>query len=693
MTSSWDFKKIGFLSLLLCLGSTLWAQQDVEFAPELRPRLTDLKPLESPEFRVPLWFDVVGDGVIVPPLELGYDLESSDGESLQMGPLKFSTEQFYISMVPLGSLNPRLGRLPKGLRNQQIFVLRWPDFMFEEGLLELIDRSGRVVWSQNIRKEERDFWKDELRSLRELLLQSQVPQAIIDRMPLFKTQWGGRDIFLNNKQLKSYQGQGRFCLSNTAPEGYTRLCTNPYLVEATDRGLRILNLIVSPQPPRVIVMNRQGKLADSIPVQLGKLVQFYAEIKSGASYEFAAIPKKFKIIELVESAENPEKVKVVIEGQKPLQESKPLHTVDFSALTEFFKWQQTIGDLRELWETAVDRVDPSFYIPGQGGGAFRQRFEISRLPREVLRPYLFTKSPKGTYRNEVSLLVKRHPKVPIKTTQNSISQYNKKDPSVSLWRYKSAEKGEWNKSYLLVEDGPEVFKVYREMYRGYSTEASARLTGIIGSNNNFILMGELALNHWFDDLFGWMNYTWSRQRWGVSMKSFRSFTPLRLPKGSDFTSTTLEQTTIDLKYRLTPGLWNRDKSWGVMLGAQSLRYDRFNLNMAGLGFFWARSMPKLFDDIFNKLEVLRYPKWVDLEFIYFPGTLTADSKINNPPLGLGTWSLNFHGKVLWGKALFGEAGFGIKNIDLNQEFRDPALTRLNLRFFSLYGTAGIGYSF
>jgi hypothetical protein len=94
-------------------------------------------------------------------------------------------------------------------------------------------------------------------------------------------------------------------------------------------------------------------------------------------------------------------------------------------------------------------------------------------------------------------------------------------------------------------------------------------------------------------------------------------------------------------------------------------------------------MPKVFDELLNEFRFLKYPKWVDMEFIYYTSPTDSKTRIKFP-----NFALNFHGKIIWSKYIFGEAGFGVKQYNF-----DNKTTRLNMTFGSLYGTAGLGISF
>jgi hypothetical protein len=146
---------------------------------------------------------------------------------------------------------------------------------------------------------------------------------------------------------------------------------------------------------------------------------------------------------------------------------------------------------------------------------------------------------------------------------------------------------------------------------------------------------------------------------------------------------------------LSPGLCGRDETWGLLGSYQQVKYDIFQTGMLGGGVFWARSIPKVFDDLLNLLPFMRSPKWVDCEFIYYMSSLNSAYPLRNPAQGgRGNWALNFHGQIMWTQRFFGEAGFGLKNYDFNYESSPSGVfQRLNFNFTSFYGTAGIGYKF
>lgn len=140
-------------------------------------------------------------------------------------------------------------------------------------------------------------------------------------------------------------------------------------------------------------------------------------------------------------------------------------------------------------------------------------------------------------------------------------------------------------------------------------------------------------------------------------------------------------TTLNLNYRLTPGVWERDETLGVIFGLQTIQFNSVRSGLLGLGVLWTRSMPKVFDQLYNLVPFMRYPKWVDMDFIVYP--VSTDSAGNSNSIA---YSLDFHGKVLWKKDFYGEAGFGYKGFQVFQN-------GLKGEFATFYGIAGLGLNF
>ncbi|MNT26545.1 hypothetical protein D3C72_1621240 [compost metagenome] len=183
-------------------------------------------------------------------------------------------------------------------------------------------------------------------------------------------------------------------------------------------------------------------------------------------------------------------------------------------------------------------------------------------------------------------------------------------------------------------------------------------------------------------MWTWQNYWLSKQRWGVSAKYFTGLTDLPAESEDGTTSDVeLSSLQVDLRYRFTPGLWERDETVGAILGYEDLNVGGSKVPKLGAGLFWARSMPKSLDRLLNKISFLNHPKFVDMEFVKYFSSLDSDIELG------ADFFVNFHGKVLWTSQFFGEAGFGVKSYAYTQADNSGA------ELAAFYATLGLGYNF
>lgn len=642
---------------------------------------------QEDQYLLPMRFDIIGDGVDQLPIEIDYDLEAKN--SLRIGDAVISNETFQFRVGTLSESYPDVAPfLTEEEKGTSMLVVRWPKALIDQGHLEAIGHSGRTLWSAPVKLKETQEWQTKLKAIRDRMVEH-MGRDDVGSVPLFETNWAMKDFLKSEQEFVNSSESFRFCISRINDDGSTRICS-PFLRFLKRNRKWTLERQPEPEkPPRVIGYQKIAPLKAQKAVNPKIPIQFLAELSNGLIYEFVSRPPKVEIVELV--ADTDSSAKIVGFGPVPSREYKVLNPLIESYLARVFKWEETIGDLRRFWETSVPTNNPILYFGGPGGGLFRQQFRIKRLPPESIRPYLHRKTPDSTYVNGPWL-----DGVKAKETQVSSSQRRLRDGKGDEfeWSFQALKRGDLNRSHVIVESGKEKYRAYYEMYKGYPRELSFRVSALAGSQNNFILNAEGAFNYWFEDIAGWTNYYLSRQRWGMSYKFYQGLMPVRV---SDQFSAKMQTQTFDLKYRFTPGLWNRDESWGMMASYNGLAYDYFNLKEFGAGIFWARSMPKLFDDLFNTLWFMRYPKWVDMEFIYYAASDNpAVNRLVTNSGTFGNWALNFHGKVLWTKSFFGEAGFGIRTIAVFHEGVSPYdsnMLRTTLNFNAFYGTVGLGYQF
>lgn len=680
-----------FTLVLVPLGNSYAQEEVTEFAPEIvRKSVVERRETaRTKERSIPLYFDVLNKGVRLLPLDFEWDLETSQGRSLDLGIFQFDSQSFFIAAGPLKILDRKVfAKAAEDLANEWVFVLSYPESIITEGKLEMIGRSGRVYWVQELSPLVLSSWQSQLQSWQGSETSKEPELA---RGPLFRTQFGLRNFRNEVPQFFQTQEPVRFCVEQRVSPGYTRMCSNNYELRRDGRSLQFVSLRFQPEPARVILKNQEGPLKGRVEFnEEDTPFQFFAELSNGMSFEFFARTQKFQFVEMSLAKKGAREARLVGEGLVPTQAHRITRAYQSSRLTEVLKWQDTIGDFRTFWETSIPLDQPQLFLRGRGGGLFRQRFEVDRLPTEQIRPYLKSESLRGTYTSGSKLFGRSAEKTKLTSDELSLQALE----NDFVWRFKAEDRGEYNISRVKVLADGETFESYFELYKGYPRELSARLSSVVGSAG-LVFQGEAAFNYWFEDVFGWSNYYLAKQRWGLSGKYFRSVTPLAIAD----TKSEFINATIDLKYRLNPGLWGRDESWGAILGVQQFEFSFFQTNMLGAGVFWARSMPKVFDDIMNIAPVMRYPKWVDFEFIYYLAAADPQHELLSPwnqfngVIGTGNWALNFHGKVQWTKRIFGEAGFGVRQYDLFKERPNEDPRRVRFNYSSFYGTVGLGINF
>ncbi|MEN0059264.1 MAG: hypothetical protein AAGB31_10560 [Bdellovibrio sp.] len=671
------------LVVLLLFSMQVWAQnppaesggQDEAEAVH-GPHRSLFGSVANKEFNKPLYFDQLDKGVLLPPLELEYDLQSSQGKELKLGPLVLNSQTVSFSLVSLAKLHPTVKTFPVVNPNKMSLLISWPQQLLNHGVVEMISRTGTVLWSSSFSAHERAQWQTDWERWRQESLQAGVPAQDL-RAGVMTSQYGIEDVEAAKLPIKDLKESFRFCITQVEGRHSTKICSQRYGIRTSPNGYVMGRVRGDAVAPRVLLQNEEAPLKGAASVSADMPVAFYAETTTGESYEFVVVPNKLELMDIADTS-NPKYLRIVAYGMQPLGRSSLLNPDQYSSFTKLIGFEATIGDPRKFWAASIAKSDPKIYLPGKGGGLFRQRLELSEIPRAQARVFLNHRTPTGTYSDSIWLEGRKRPQAHVKSEQYSV-KVDEKEPSLFGWDFRAEERGKINRSYLNVEMNGKTYSSYYELYKGFPRELSGRFSAVQASSD-FIVMGEVAYNHWFEDLFGWSQYWLSRQRWGLSAKYFQSFNELTV--NSAGSTAPLNVLTVDLKYRAQPGLWGRDESLGALVSYQNVSFDEMRAPMLGVGAFWARSMPKVFDDFFNLAPFMRYPKWVDMEFIYYVNSMSSDVTLNS------SMSLNFHGKVYWSDRYFGEAGFGVKRYG----FSDSSLNQ-KAELNTFYGTVGLGLNF
>ncbi|MCB0368165.1 MAG: hypothetical protein KDD45_01690 [Bdellovibrionales bacterium] len=618
--------------------------------------------IKENEFSVPTYFEP-GQGVLFPNQVFEYDLNQDQGGVLEIGNIKINKRYVFVDIRMAKYLSRSLVKLNlEGLS----FSFNWPEGLFNNPLIEIISGKGDVIWKKQITSDDMNSWQKKLNSWKDSSGLKDNNKAL-HRFP-FNSNYVLTEDSSFDKASKKLTRAFRICISEKNNKASSRYCSPRAIVRKN-------RLIYSKKQSktRVIVQNEEAVTKNEIEVAAGVPFSFYAELKGGESYEFISEPSKLNLVDVVQAEAG--KIKVIGFGVKPIQKVTILNKEEVSTLVKFFGFESTIKEEREFWQVTIPESSSYLFFPGTGGGVFKQRINSSIVPKSQSRIFLYNRTPESSYDSNVRILGKKMPEAKVSSKSFSTEPYEK-SPTDFIWHFKADNKGEINKSYLTVNYEGKDYPSFYEVYRAYANELSARFTGVLSSSGQVIL-GEVLYTRWFEALMG--HNSFSFQRWGLAAKYFNSLNKLKV---SDTENAPLSVSTIDFKYRFTPGVWTRDETSGAMLSYQDISFGNFKAPMLGAGWFWARSMPRVFDNIINFIPFMRYPKWVDMEVIYYFNSLSSKITLNSP------LSVNFHGQILWTKSFFGEAGFGLKRY----AFSDKELNQ-KAELNTFYGTVGLGLKF
>lgn len=602
-----------------------------------------------------------GEGIVFPYMELEYAIKPELPNQLKVGNSLFNQSTFLIELNGLHALDPAF-KGPLSQKNEWTLVMHWPKALFPSPEIEFITGTGQSVWKKTLTESDMKAWKEKTEGWKKKLGTPTVrPTVLNSSFALI----GGGDV---NKLRAVVAKSFKYCVYSKSDKGDTRYCSPLMAIRAGKKLYSQTDL-----KNRVLIQNEEAKLDGIVKSDPLVPTTFFAEFGLGGSYEFKTEVPKTNMVDIAEL--NDKFLRVSGYGLKPNLPFRIINTEEVSKLTKFFGFESTIKDDREFWEVQIPKTEPYIYFPGVAGGVFRQVIVATEVPKARSRVYVHESTPQSVYLNEVRVKALKPAGATVETTQNSVENADGNQREF-VWNFQAANKGEINKSYLTINQGGKKFTSFYEIYRSYQNELSGRFTGIL-SNSGQVILGEVMFNRWFEKPFG--QNMFSFQRWGLGLRYFKSASPLFV---SETQKENLTALTADVKYRFTPGVWTRDASMGLMFGYQDLVFGNFKATMGGGGWFWARSMPRVFDNIFNWVPFMRYPKWVDMEVIYYFTSLKPNVTLNSP------FSVNFHGQILWSKSFFGEAGFGLKRY----AFIDKVLNQ-KAELNTFYGTVGLGIKF
>lgn len=240
---------------------------------------------------------------------------------------------------------------------------------------------------------------------------------------------------------------------------------------------------------------------------------------------------------------------------------------------------------------------------------------------------------------------------------------------VEKWETATLEKGKWTESV----------RPYGESQISYHTlrmpnlEASMRLSVVRpGTENLLIPNGEIAVlgfhENFISDEFD--HYATHRFGW-----RFRTFNAL----GSVDPLYDLKLMQGEFRILFNQAVWNIEETFGVLGAMYQFNYSNTSVTAPGIGVFWGRAMPNIFDSLLRWIPWFKYPKYTDLDFTYIPP---------HHPNASPSLVMNFHGKMFFPNNLFFEGGVGYYQFStFNSGLRRTTTLQ------SFVGTVGLGYMF
>jgi outer membrane protein assembly factor BamB len=652
-------KYIKYFLQLILIVSYLTNAQDLNGAKFKKTKLN--KAGDSLSY---LAFDPYLNGVAPLSIRLEYQVTANH---IKIGNSELSENSFRVFLDKPASIDAKLKSLPD-FGNQKIVLATIPSALSNNGLLEIISDNGDSVWSYKYSNADEEVGLKVKKLLGSQFLKSNEDlQLMVAAIPVDEI------AILAKPNLGSF----RFCFRNESGIFFSKICSPPYRMSKSTGKIKVQN---EDSLVRAYLNGKEVEAQGSVAANVTQSVGFFATSGNKYSIEFKVQPLPLNLIDYFQESDSKN---IILTGHTypPVSPNcKLLNPTDESSILYKIGWIPTIGDLKKYWTLTMKPTDTEVFLKGEGGGLFTYDIKFEKVPAENQRIMLDQNSLKSTYASELKIYGNAPPNVKISSNQKSV-KIIKAETGRFVWNFEADQNGQEQTKKLILTNDQNNWLVTHTVYRGFNREVSFRLSGIVAQSLQLNTLSEFSYNQWFETLFGSESRDYSVQRWGFSFKNLQPLKTFKL-KESTAEMSSVATTTADLKYRFTPGLWDRDESLGMILGYQKITFNAANANLLGTGVFWARSMPKIFDDLMNYLPFMSYPKWVDADITYYPLSLN-----NNVKLG-SNFSMNFHGKVFWSKQIYGEAGGGFRAY----EFRDLTAKR-SVQLQAFYGEVGLGLNF
>lgn len=557
----------------------------------------------------PLYFSYPNDVVSVGKPQIEYDLKKSKGKSLSLNSLIFDSQ----------TLEAVLGT--------EDLLVKWNVDFIPSGKLAALNKQGDELWSEQV--DSSGVWKV-------LTSDSRLEQTL--------------------------KNPFRLCLRSEKDRGYTSLCSSWYKVQTNKSANNLI--VVDPLPTgRIIIQNEDRPLAGKVELEDRDLVQFFATLKSGASYEYITHPIT-PILKDVATSEESGKVIIIVEGAKPLfVDAKEIKDTPYNLQRKYL-----VEEKKEhtLWQIELERNHLKLAFGGEAGGVFYYPILMSSkdLPGFEDRLYLPERYLVGSYSQNDSILI------------HDSKSNNVKWEFDGLQRYQSTR--------VFYTPFNESHQVYLDVYRGSPRDLNLKLTGLITGGGDRVPVAEVGLKWWFEDILNSENYYLSRFRWGVNVHYFASLHDVEVSDDSGVVEAlSLNVMQVDLRYRLSPGLWGRDETVGLIAFYNSATIGELVMPTQGVGLFWSRPLPELLERWISRISFLSSSStWMNLEISKSLVSMDSNYDLRD------SYDAHIEGRLYLNPRFYTELSFGAKKYNF---VRNDDGAGANL--FTSYGSLGAGFEF
>ncbi len=465
----------------------------------------------------------------------------------------------------------------------------------------------------------------------------------------------------------------KFCISQQKMN--LQLCSNYFVIDNNHVQHVSLN---NENGGRIIINNQDLLNSGELQIHNDQEYKIFAESGNGFSLEAKVQPLSIQIYDVQKTSTN--QLKVILNGPRPNSEHRPVKLKIDSDLVEKLSLSQTNQPDRQFSEIIIDKENNIVRRSGNNIISIRHKLPVELIEQLVPTMNSEKSVPPSTYGKEFIFKGKMNDQFSLEQ-KNGELQLDEANKSY-IWKMKIYNENSLNQLKILIKHGQHHYLGFYEIYKSHPSDFSIRISGL-GSRYGYVLFNEFNFNQWFERFLNLKNDDFFVRRWGMSFKYFNSLNTMDIPiEGEDDEKIGIRELRFDLRYRFTPGVWGYEETQGLLLSTQDFQFGPTHLPILGFGWFWARSMPDLFDRLFNKLPFMNYTKWVDMEIIFNHFSLNPSVQIKNNMI------INFHGKIYWEKNIFGEAGFGYKIIEF-----DDRQNEIYRKLFTFFGTLGLGYQF